>query len=147
MLLVVKLELDTPPTTMWACFWRSISLRYCLSSMPTSSAIFSSGSASASVPDNDVDSPGHSTGHEHASYWLVSLNTVKLRYNVFWGPINRYVICEVAVWRKWRWSDQWSYSTLGPVSTGMGDRIWIQLLVRVIPTTIANSAIHPLEGR
>ena len=48
----------------------------------------------------------------------------------------------VAVWRSWwrRWSDQRSYSTLGPVSTGMGDRIGVQLLLREIYLSLTN---HP----
>jgi len=48
----------------------------------------------------------------------------------------------VAVWRSWyrRWWDQRSYSTPGPVSTGRGDRIGIQLLVREIYLNLAN---HP----
>ena len=42
------------------------------------------------------------------------------------------------VWRSW--SDQRSYSTPGPVSTGMGDCIGVQLLVREIYLSLTN---HP----
>ena len=60
----------------------------------------------------------------------------------------------MAVWRSWyrRWSDQRSYSTPGPVSTGMGDRIRVQLLVREIYLSLTNHpgqlslAIHPWIG-
>jgi len=44
----------------------------------------------------------------------------------------------VAVWRSW--SDQRSYSTPGPVSTGMGDHIGVQLLVWEIYLSLTN---HP----
>ena len=48
----------------------------------------------------------------------------------------------VAVWRScWRrWSDQPSYSALGPVSTRMSDRIGVQLLVWEIYLSLTN---HP----
>ena len=39
-----------------------------------------------------------------------------------------------------RWSDQRSYSTLGPVSTGMDDRIGVQLPLREIYLSLTN---HP----
>jgi len=59
---------DIPPTTMCACFCRSVSLRYCLSSIPTSSAILSSGSDNESlVPADDVTSPEYLTVHAYSS--------------------------------------------------------------------------------
>jgi len=46
------------------------------------------------------------------------------------------------VWRSWyrRWSDQRSYSTWGPVSTGMGDHMGVQFRVREISLSLTN---HP----
>ena len=44
----------------------------------------------------------------------------------------------LAVWRSW--SDQRSYSTSVPVSTAMGDRIRVQLLVQEIYLSLTN---HP----
>ena len=71
---------------------------------------------------------------------------------VFRGS-NFYLICGldflssisglyVAVWRSWqrRWSDQRSYSTPGPVSTGMGDQLEVQLFMREIYLSLTK---HP----
>jgi len=48
----------------------------------------------------------------------------------------------VAVWRSCyrRWLDQRNYSTLGPVSTGMGDHIGVQLPLREIYLSLTNHA-------
>ena len=51
--------------------------------------------------------------------------------------VRSYFILPV-VWR--RWSDQRCYSTPGPVSTGMGDRIGVQLFEREIYLSLTN---HP----
>ena len=48
------------------------------------------------------------------------------------------VILCLAVWCSW--SDERSYSTPGPVSTGMGNRIGVQLLVLEIYLSLTN---HP----
>jgi len=46
----------------------------------------------------------------------------------------------MAVWRSW--SDQRSYSMPGPVGTGMGDRIGVQLLVREIYLGLNNQPVQ-----
>jgi len=46
-----------------------------------------------------------------------------------------------------RWLDQLSDSTLGPVRTGMGDRLWVGKPPRFVTNHSAQLSLLPLAGR
>jgi len=69
----------------------------------------------------------------YKSFFLLSLHLVQFHRTSYLLLSKHYTFLSnlVVVWRSWlrRWSDQRSYSTPGPVSTGMDDRIGVKLLV------------------